>query len=640
MNNVRAKPIVGIDSETELVRQGVLAPPLVCVSTCLDDNRSGRRTRLTHWSEAKPQVAELLGQAASGRIILLGHRIAYDMAVFIAMWSDLIPLVIAAYDADGIADTRIRERLLDIAEGKLAKTGEKYSLAALSKAYLDIALDKGADSWQLRYAELRHLPIDQWPEAAQIYPQQDAAVLPGIYDQQELRSMEIETAGGFDSDLFVDQFRQTRKAFALHVMACRGLEVDIPRAQDLMIRLTCEQEMRAQELKACGLLGAKGAVSSARTREILRSAGDPFADDSEREVTETGQLSTRADILLASGDPNLRKLVEYRRNTKRRTTYLEPLIHWGSRGSLLPNVETLVETGRTSMPGGWVGCYSPERKRGKGFSLQTMPRDGGIRDCFVPRYGYEFAAADYSVAEMRSLGQAMLSLLGRSPLADFFRADPRGDCHIALAAQFLGISLDEAKSRKKAGDQAIKDARQNAKAPNFGFPGGMGVTRFVANEAKKFHESGGSQGKLWRFDEANIARNGFIARWGMQPYFDFIAGLVDDWDGGTIKQIYSDRYRARCGYSDACNGFFQSLTADGAGLALWNIAKACLVGELRGCAMVLFTHDDNVLEVPKGAGKEALAVLERIMIDSMQTVTPDVPAAVDGEIKMNLAKGG
>jgi hypothetical protein len=87
-----------------------------------------------------------------------------------------------------------------------------------------------------------------------------------------------------------------------------------------------------------------------------------------------------------------------------------------------------------------------------------------------------FVSVDYDFLELRTLAQACLDLVGGSELAKAIRAGE--DPHLSMAAEILGIPYSEALARKK--DPAIKDARQLAKAANFGLPGGMGPDNFRA----------------------------------------------------------------------------------------------------------------------------------------------------------------
>jgi hypothetical protein len=141
-------------------------------------------------------------------------------------------------------------------------------------------------------------------------------------------------------------------------------------------------------------------------------------------------------------------------------------------GRIHPRYTTLVRTGRTS-------SSSP--------NVQQIPRDGALRQAFVPSPGYHLLAADYSVIELRVLAAVCLRRYGRSALADVIRAGV--DPHAHTAAMMLGVSPGEFLNWKndpaKAGE--FKKARQAAKPVNFGVPGGLGAES-LARYARRTYE--------------------------------------------------------------------------------------------------------------------------------------------------------
>lgn len=115
---------------------------------------------------------------------------------------------------------------------------------------------------------------------------------------------------------------------------------------------------------------------------------------------------------------------------------------------------------------------------------------------------------------------------------------------------------------------------------------------------------------------------------------------VDD-DGNDKKRTfycYDTRgglHRARCGYCEAANGAaLQAPSAEGALDALYNVQKAVWTAEdgslLSGVMPWGFLHDEIVWESPedKLVGDRVRAV-EKIMVDSMQLVTPNVKAGAE-----------
>src|SRR5690606_29788899 len=139
--------------------------------------RHRQGTALIHWKAAKPFLKEILSDPD---YILIGHNIAYDLAVAAANHPELLPLIFQAFEENRIRDTLLRQKLLDIAvgifrgyhapptledrkkghkKGKWVKRG--YSLDECNYYYTKKHLEK--DLWRKKYGELRRFPLAQWP---------------------------------------------------------------------------------------------------------------------------------------------------------------------------------------------------------------------------------------------------------------------------------------------------------------------------------------------------------------------------------------------------------------------------------------------------------------------------------------------
>ena len=163
---------LAFDTETHSIRPGMLAPRLVCSSW--SDGRVLDR------EQTLPAIRDALQQAAKRELLLVGHNIAYDFGVVCAEWPELIPLVFAALDADGVSDTLIRHMLHDIAKG----TVSPGSLADLSEKYLGKHLEK-ENTWRLRYWELDGRPLASWPPEALEYARKDAETTLAVWHAQK-----------------------------------------------------------------------------------------------------------------------------------------------------------------------------------------------------------------------------------------------------------------------------------------------------------------------------------------------------------------------------------------------------------------------------------------------------------------------
>jgi DNA polymerase I-like protein with 3'-5' exonuclease and polymerase domains len=129
--------------------------------------------------------------------------------------------------------------------------------------------------------------------------------------------------------------------------------------------------------------------------------------------------------------------------------------------------QVLVRTGRTS-------ARQP--------NIQNMPKEPWFRRLFVARPGYKLVIADYSAIELVTLAAVLTQTYGKSVLADVLRAGR--DPHSYTASLVLSKPYEEIRDgvqTEKARGQVgpYSQARQAAKAINFGVPGGLGPKRLA-----------------------------------------------------------------------------------------------------------------------------------------------------------------
>jgi predicted GNAT family acetyltransferase len=344
--------------------------------------------------------------------------------------------------------------------------------------------------------------------------------------------------------------------------------------------------------------------------------------------------STFAGLVVLSWYAGVEKLL---------TTYL-PALEQGTKWPINARYRTLVETGRAS-------CSNP--------NLMNLPKAPGVRECYVPRKGFVYCSVDYEALELHTLAQVCVSLLGESALGEALNQGL--DPHLLLAVDWLikgeRLTYDEAKKIRKdethPRHKEVVKARNIAKAANFGLPGGLGAEKFVS-----FCKQSGISITL---EEARELKEAWLKQWPeMRRYFLYIKSMLDvpedavpDEDGNypsyvDVEQIFSGRVRGKTRYTAACNSYFQGLAADGAKLAVYEIAKACYRsdGSLRGSRLVVFVHDETIMEHPDidPADRHRRAMEQaRIMVDCMRRYTPDVrpkaePALMRRWIKEASAK--
>jgi DNA polymerase-1 len=588
------------DVETFLITEGNLAPDLVCVSYAEPDYNA----RLYHALDGSPTFRAMADCALFNNTPVIGANTAYDMAVMLAHDPALGDRIWTLYDRGLVRDVIMRQKMIDIAmgcyggfrrdaDGKTYKIG--YSLAELVKRHLGYELSKGEDTWRLRYSELYEVPLYEWPAEARQYAEDDAVATMAVYQTQEK-----------DAALLLDEPARCRTAWMLHLMSCYGIKTD-PEAVRAFIATT---EKSINEIK--GLLVSHGLVraNGKRDTKVAKARMLQVCQEKGLEIVKTSGDDVALDDATCkkTGDPVLSAYANFSSLAKVVSTDI-PILLKGVNTPIQTRFEPLQETGRTS-------SSAP--------NIQNIKRLVGMRECFRPRPGYVYVDADYAMLELCTWAQTCLWALGRSRLAEVLNAGD--DPHLAFAAQILGITYDEAKARRKAGDKEVEQRRLVAKVGNFGFPGGLGKDSFVEYAASSY--------KVTITVEKAAELKGFwLAQWPeARAYFDWIAKKEQD-SGISMQRFVTGSWRSGMRYTVACNDPFQSLGATAATWAGYDLARACYYERdhiLFGSRPVNFIHDQYLVEVldDERAHDRAMSVAS-IMVAAAKRVIPDVTPKVD-----------
>ena len=652
---MRVTDVIAFDTETHLIEPGLLAPPLVCLQ----------------WLPSGPyQSAMLIHRDAPGTVplikgwldsdkILVGHNVAYDMAVIAAQWPELLPVIFAKYARNQVTDTLTREQLLMLSRGQFRSfsrplpdggvemIGVKYSLADCITRHFGRQLKK--EGWRLFYRVFDQEPnIDAWlpaakdfqanareghwpqwaldltspedragllaasPEEAVTYALEDARTTLALYEHQELVALDIP-------GVFADQFRRARASFALHLSSAWGLHTDADAVEELAEKLEVRFAELTADLQHEGIIRDDGSADTkaamAAMVEACREEGLPVAmtrggtkprangQVSPPQVSLGAEACERFDedtvIGMYSTFQTLRKTL--RNDIK--------MLRAGVEVPIQPRYD-MADTGRTR-------CSKP--------NIQAINRGEGIRDCFRPRPGYVFIQGDFEGLELHTLAQWCLTVLGKSELAK--RLNAGIDVHLDMAATMLGITYGEALAMKKAGSPAIKEYRQQAKAVNFGYPGGLGAKKLVRYAKSNY-------GTVMSLQDAEAAKHAWLSKLPeMVDFFRLAAQATAQDTLATETHIFSGRIRGGCRYSALCNGRFQGLGADAALEAMWRVTEACYVlaaSPLYGCRPVAFVHDEIIAECPDAADRVDAAARElgRLMCEGANVYLKDVPVRV------------
>lgn len=578
--------VVAIDTETHTFTDDQPVPDLICLSFC---ERNGEEGVL-----GAADGLAYFRQKLSDRARIVGHNIAYDLAVLIRASGDDLALKRSVFEAirEGlISDTQVREALLRCADGTL-KTS-RFKLAALVAKYLgrDISVSKKAENaWRLRYAELAGIDVDDWPEPALLYALNDARYTLQVWEAQD-------AIGG----PITDEHRQVGAAWALSHLSNYGVAVDQTRATALDAQLMARLDELRDEIPF--FKKKRGASKATLKISAVQERVEGYFPKGAAPQTKKGHVSTKAEVLLATGDEDLAKLAEYKRIEKLRSTFVSKLV---GRDVVRGSYEVLKVTGRTS-------CSGP--------NLQQIPKAGGVRELLVPRPGYVLIGADYGTLELRTHAQVLLDWFGESRLAD--RLQQGEDLHLKIGATILEISYEEALARED--EPAVKAARTLAKAVNFGFPGGLSPKAFVDYARRDW-------GVAISLERAEQLKRAWLEAYPeMNRYFARIRQIVGR-GRGRLEHVRSGRIRGGASFTEASNSFFQALASDGAKEALWLIVEECLTdpeSPLWGSNPLMFIHDEIFIESPAGQVHEAGTRLEELMVTGMGAFVPDIPIVAE-----------
>lgn len=672
--------VLAFDTETALIRPGLHAPPL----TCITFQRPGLEPRIEHVYGALPRLRSWLTDTTT---VLVGHFVSYDLAVCCAEFPELMPLVFKAFREQRITCTKIRQQLLDIAGGVFrgGPTPEgkwrvnNYDLADLTRRHTGRVLQK--DAWRLEYANFRDVPLARWTERAselQTRARARRAELPAIVDKDAPEADEVKRLDAMIADApegalqypledaratldvylaqekhaeyLADQYRQTFAQFALYLSSTWGARTSSEGVAALKEELSEAHGELETELQALGLVRADGTrdMKAIKVRMIAACAAYgvsirwtdahtkdsdgnprtcPAGDLCDKHISLDGDACEAIVQASASGDgPDVEDdaaeafvaYAEFSAITKMLNNDVAML----ERGVEYP-VHTrhdMAETGRgTSSKPALQNINTGRMKKGQEGRVSMRLRPG-VRQAFVPRPGRVFIQADFPQLELYTLAQCCYSWLGYSKLGDMLNAGL--DPHLNFAAMLLGIDYDEAKRRKK--ESQVDQARQIGKVFNFGKPGGMGNKKLKTWAWKTY----GVDLSLEQLEKYTLLWKQTLPE--MPAYFARVAAMFgQDASRVSVETLFTQRRRGGATYCAACNNGFQALGSDCAK------AAACLIAEaeyaiptspLFGSRTVFFVHDEFIAETDDGPGvHDAAHELARLMTLGANQYLPNVP---------------
>lgn len=631
------KPVVAFDLETYLI-DGPTPPKPVCLSYWNHPTLHGGVVDNCKHNTASQTNLELTAFQLlydcyhKEQYELVGHNVKFDLSVLYYYYERLRPLIIGCLDKGLIHDTLIREKLFDISSYGRLRVGNKhvkkpYSLGALVKRYLhqDIMhLKEGEDIWRLRYNELDGVPVSQYPKEAYDYALSDTKETYEVYMEQEL----IRQPFGFGS--MNTESLQVKSDFALDLIYQQGLLVDKPYLEEFEKTLDSKLDPLKEKLITLGYASiSKKGKFNRKKKDFIKYIEEEYADYVKKtKPTKThplGQTSITEDdleeypadeIILTWKNINL---WEKYKNTYIKNIKKHPKFHC--------QYDILKETGRTSS------------------FIQTMPREGGVREIFVSPEGYKIVTIDFSAMELCAVANTDIEIYGKSKLAEFINSgtEPK-DIHSFVACEFLsktkGVFMDYESfvTNRKAGCVDEVYYRNMCK------PIGLSIRGAAGNKRLAFIHNAQSEERIEAEQVKEIRRVIFEA---FPEIGNFLtnhknSGMswMDHNKTGPDQYYYetNGRFRSNCTYCSCANGkSMQSPSADGAKEAIWEVIKySILFYEVIPAA---FIHDEIVFYIKNNDRLyKHIQNLSHLMCEGMQKVLNNVRITCEYSIMSRWSK--
>ena len=498
---------------------------------------------------------ELLRQVLMNHSVKVFHNANFDIKMLWAIGIDV---------GGPIFDTMLAARLLS--------SSGRVGLANIAKRYFDIGLSKTGQTsgWS-----------GELTDSQLLYAARDALVLLRLRTQ--LKSELVEANLIQIAKIEFDCVRATAE------MEYTGMKLHSIKVDAYYHRV----EARRTELRAalCDYLGEINLVSPHQVKRALAQIG-----------VDVERTARRALMPLIDRHPSIPLLLEYKKLSTLVSVFFEPL----------PRA-TSVKTGRIHANYWQLGAATG-RFSCSGPNFQQVPRDGGVRACFVAEDGNKLVIADYSQIELRIAAE----ISEDQRMTEAYRND--ADLHRLTASLVQGMSLDEVTTAQ----------RQAAKAINFGLIFGMGP-RGLKYSAKHSYDV------EMTLAEAKTFRNRF---------FEVYSG-IRVWHRKSEQELkYTNKQRTLCGrrfiwkdippsFTVFINRQVQGTAADIAKIALGELPSALKKSEAKIIAMI---HDEIIIEVPEANAVEAAQRLQQTMEAAGRELLKQVPVVAEARIADSWAE--
>ena len=611
---------VAFDFETSPIRPGLQHPPPSCLSLATDGGTAGVVPSTPGALEGA--IAAIFDDPGA---LVLAHNGAFDLGIAMTWIPGALPRIVQAFDAGRIVDTMAIQKIAEISG--LAQKGS-LALDALAVAHGLPQPDKDPEI-RLSFGPLRGLGLEHYSARQIAYSKADAEITLELFARMHKRWLASGKINLWDCAFL------SRRMFWLGWAAAYGLRTDPSRLEileretlaaldDLRTHAQSVGLVRADRTKDMAALRRRVAIAYAvppsgdATVLAVNGAAVTFATGagpvtvtSGAPLTGTGAVGTSRAVLEESGDP-----------------ILEDFAHYGETAAVVNKDLPMLKAGAILPIHTRFGTADTLRSTSSKPNVQNPRRRAGIRECFVPREGCCYVAIDHGGLELCTLAQVCVSRLGLRRMAD--RINAGADLHCDVAAQILAIDYETAIALKRAGDDALSNARNCGKVVNFGRPGGMGAET-LSYYAKQ------SYGLTLTVADCRT----LIAHWERAnpdgcEFLRYVSRLPKSCVRGVtgFDVVIPGTTIARRGvpYCSAANTHFQGLGAALEAWVGWVITRETIVGvtlegarsPLSGCRIVNFVHDEFILEVPIGRQTAVAERLGEIMRTAPKPYLPDV----------------
>lgn len=662
--------MIAVDFETYLISAEEPIPRPVCLSY-YDGTNSG--------VVVGSKMEQVLRSFLESHELIIAHNMSFEFNVIDTHYPQLRPLLYSKLKKKHLICTKIYEQLLDC---QRKKSIMMFSLAKLVDAYfkVDISEDKKKpDAWRLRYHELVGVPVEEWDPEAVRYAIDDSIWAYKVYQKQQ-QSMFLDISGSVMADCYLNK------------MGLLGTTIDKDRVLLIESELKAQIDEHVTVLETAGLLQKKAGKykkSMGLFRKMLE-AEIPTIRKTPKGVVSTSNEDIDYYLEVVDPESDLKKIltsfVEVMNAEKVLTAFVSRLKE--AHPLIRTQYKAVVSSGRTS---------SSSSTNFPSVNMQQMPREvkgttWDIRNCFVPRPGFQICSIDYAGLELTSAAHqlhAITPTMG-DMLLTINKGDKPIDMHSMLAYKLMNMkektkeTYETFVEHKK--EPRYKAYRQMAKPINLGFPGGIGYDTMRSLLAKenvypklevvdfaKYEEPLSLKRSIARgqgypvrirrvaYDRFELVYDELVAfkdqMFGLYPDLEFFLkeGHKKFLTGETkmLKNEYGeweqeDMYRFEiggfkrdwCQYTQLCNGMLmQSPSATGAKRAVSKFMQE--FGNLDIVKPMAFIHDEILFEIKECPQMYGLIQdVSEIMIDEMQSVLTSVRVAVEAELFPHWAKTG